>query len=244
MELVLTREEREDLLENVWNVPRSEISMAVRSILRLKNQRRTTVTNLGSSTKFEEVIESAGRKCKRVLSFQRRTSVKAAQLAKEHLAAEAQRNAIWEKLVQDSDHLGEKAAANNRTQKRSRVRERTTDNSIRSAPAELHLTQRRANPYEVSRNEERFDLFSDGREMEKDESLPVLAGTNDVTFHDNIFEPSWQYDAIRHSEGEHARGAVQDIDGAKSPNKKKKKKKTKKGNKGTKTNKMRSASLP
>ena len=163
MELVLTREEREDLLENVWNVPRSEISRAVRSILRLKNQRRTTVPNLSSSTKFEEAIQSAGRKCKRAVSFQRRPSIKAAQLAKEHMAAEAQRKAIWDNLVKKSDHLGEKAAAINKAQKRPREQERSADNSIQSAPAALHVTQRRARPYEVSRNEEYFDRFGDRR---------------------------------------------------------------------------------
>ncbi|KAI2489260.1 hypothetical protein MHU86_25333 [Fragilaria crotonensis] len=246
MELVLTREEREDLLENVWNVPRSEISRAVRSILRLKNQRRTTVTNLSTSTKLEEVIESAGRKCKRAFSFQRRPSVKAAQLTKEHMAAEAQRKAIWDELVKNSDHLGEKAAAMNKTQKRPRALERSSDNSIQSAPAALHVTQRRARPSDVSRNEDPFDQFGDRRKLANDESQSVHAETNDAATFGNDFEPSWNYDAIRHSEGGNVMEAVKEIDASKSPKGKKKKKKSKKGSKEgkeTKTKKKRSASL-
>ena len=260
--MVLTREERENLLENVWNVPRSEICTAVRSTLKLKNQRRTTVTNLSSSTKFEEVLESAGRKCKRAISFQRRPSAQAAQLTKEHLAAEAQRKAIWEKLVESSDHLGQKVE----TVKRPRAQERAADNSIHSAPAVLSFHHKKAHQHDERFNEQGFKRFIEGKKSEKEECPPVLARERDKLISDNDFEPSWNPDAsqIRQYErgglnenlaGQDAdasqirqydRGGVnenlagQDADAGQSPGKKKKKK-GKKGKKGSK--KKRSASL-
>ena len=48
-----------------WNTSRKEITESVRRNVRIKNQRRTTINNLGRATKFEEVMESASRKLKR-----------------------------------------------------------------------------------------------------------------------------------------------------------------------------------
>ena len=55
------------------------------------------------------------------------------------------------------------------------------------------------------------------------ESPPVMDRTNDAAIVGNDFEPSWNYHAIRHSEGGNVMEAAQDIDGAKSPKGKKKK---------------------
>lgn len=239
--MVLTREERENLLENVWNVPRSEICTAVRSTLRLKNQRRTTVTNLSASTKFEEVLESAGRKCKRVISFQRRPSVKAAQLTKEHLAAEAQRKAIWEKLIESSDHLGEAA---NGIQKRSAAQERSVDSSIHSAPAAFRSSRQTTHPTDQQIAEQESTRFGDRTEMAKGTLTPILAREDDAPILDKEFEPSWNPDAthIRHSERgrENVNGTGKVTDAGENLNQKKTKKKGKKGKKRRK--KKRSAS--
>lgn len=63
--LIMSRQERElMLLENGFS--RFEIADSVRKIIRTKNQRRQTVNNLPIA-RFEEAIESAGRKVKKML---------------------------------------------------------------------------------------------------------------------------------------------------------------------------------
>lgn len=63
--MVIPRRMREDMLCVEWNTSRKEITESVRRNVRIKNQRRTTINNLGRATKFEEVMESASRKLKR-----------------------------------------------------------------------------------------------------------------------------------------------------------------------------------
>jgi len=73
--LVLNRQNREELLAN-WDVPVSDIVEAIRGNVRVKNQRRQTVTNLGKAEKLEEAFESATRKLKNALLLRRRTEAK------------------------------------------------------------------------------------------------------------------------------------------------------------------------
>mmetsp|Transcript_25757 Transcript_25757/g.60387 ORF Transcript_25757/g.60387 Transcript_25757/m.60387 type:complete len:280 (-) Transcript_25757:271-1110(-) len=70
-EMVLTRSAREHLLRYEWDASRKEIIEAVRQNVRVKNQRRTTVNNLGKATKFEEAMESVTRKFKRLVKGQK-----------------------------------------------------------------------------------------------------------------------------------------------------------------------------
>jgi hypothetical protein len=98
LELILTREEREELLVNDWKIPLSDIAHAVRTTLKIKNQRRTTVTNLGKLTRLEEVMESAGRKCIRAFTLQRKPSTMAAMMIKQHFEAQAQRAKVLESV--------------------------------------------------------------------------------------------------------------------------------------------------
>ena len=71
-ELLLSHTDREQLLMNEWEIPRREIVAAITSTVKSKTQRSTTVTNLNNLPKLQEAIESAGRKCKRALFFQKR----------------------------------------------------------------------------------------------------------------------------------------------------------------------------
>lgn len=66
-ELMMPRGLREKILMKEWGFPRQEVAAAVRANIKQKNQRRRTVVNLGRTTKFEEIAESAGRKLKRKL---------------------------------------------------------------------------------------------------------------------------------------------------------------------------------
>jgi len=70
-EMILPRTAREDLLRYEWNTSRKEIIESVRRNVRVKNQRRTTINNLGKATKFEEAMESASRKLKRLVKGQK-----------------------------------------------------------------------------------------------------------------------------------------------------------------------------
>ena len=63
-ELVISREEREEMLEELGYKER-DIADAVRSNIRVKNQRRQTINNL-SVMPVEEIIEKASRKMKKV----------------------------------------------------------------------------------------------------------------------------------------------------------------------------------
>lgn len=69
--LVLNRQSREALLA-YWDVPVNEIVEAIRGNVRVKNQRRQTVTNLGKVEKLEEAFESAARKLKKTLLLRRK----------------------------------------------------------------------------------------------------------------------------------------------------------------------------
>jgi hypothetical protein len=99
-ELVVPRAERQELLLEDWKVYQSCITAAIRSNIQAKNQRRQTVNNLGKATKFEELTESFHRKFKRALKREKRPSIIAADLERQHLAAEAQREELWLEVSQ------------------------------------------------------------------------------------------------------------------------------------------------
>mmetsp|Transcript_50 Transcript_50/g.112 ORF Transcript_50/g.112 Transcript_50/m.112 type:complete len:286 (-) Transcript_50:324-1181(-) len=70
-EMVIPRRLREDMLRYEWNASRKDITESIRRNVRIKNQRRTTINNLGKATKFEEAMESASRKLKRFVRGQK-----------------------------------------------------------------------------------------------------------------------------------------------------------------------------
>jgi len=70
--LIISREEREALLLN-WGASFHDIIEAVRGNLKIKNQRRQTVTNLGKIERIEEAFESATSKLKSALMLRRST---------------------------------------------------------------------------------------------------------------------------------------------------------------------------
>jgi hypothetical protein len=77
--LILSREEREALLLN-WGASFHDIVEAVRGNLKVKNQRRQTVVNIGKIERIEEAFESATRKLKRALLLRRSTGDKVKRL--------------------------------------------------------------------------------------------------------------------------------------------------------------------
>mmetsp|Transcript_14837 Transcript_14837/g.34354 ORF Transcript_14837/g.34354 Transcript_14837/m.34354 type:complete len:644 (-) Transcript_14837:1758-3689(-) len=77
--LILNREAREAVLLS-WGASFHDIVEAVRSNLKIKNQRRQTVTNLGKVERIEEAFESATRKLKSALMLRRSTGNKVKRL--------------------------------------------------------------------------------------------------------------------------------------------------------------------
>jgi hypothetical protein len=70
------------MLRREWNVTQSQIANAVRNNIKVKNQRRATVNNLGKAAKFEEMLERTQRTLKRGLLFQKSTTQQAHELSK------------------------------------------------------------------------------------------------------------------------------------------------------------------
>lgn len=83
-EMVLPRDIRQSMLKKEWEVPQSQIAAAVRNNIKIKNQRRTTVNNLGKATKMEEMMENAGKKVMRGLLFRKSTSKQLAELDEQY----------------------------------------------------------------------------------------------------------------------------------------------------------------
>jgi hypothetical protein len=69
-QLILTRKAREKLLLE-WGANSHEIIDAIRTNVRVKNQRRRTVNTIGTYDRWEEVEEKAKHKIKRTLLLQK-----------------------------------------------------------------------------------------------------------------------------------------------------------------------------
>jgi hypothetical protein len=73
-EMVLPRDIRQSMLKKEWDVSQGQIAAAVRANIKVKNQRRSTVNNLGKATRMEEMMESAGKKVFGGLMFKKSTN--------------------------------------------------------------------------------------------------------------------------------------------------------------------------
>ena len=91
MEMVLPRKLRSEMLKKDWAITQRQIAEAVRRNVKIKNQRRTTVNNLGKASKMEQVMESLNRKVKRTLLFQKSVSKQVKELESKHNEAQRMR---------------------------------------------------------------------------------------------------------------------------------------------------------
>mmetsp|Transcript_22850 Transcript_22850/g.64683 ORF Transcript_22850/g.64683 Transcript_22850/m.64683 type:complete len:154 (+) Transcript_22850:1147-1608(+) len=104
--MVLPRGIRQHMLKSVWEVRQGRIAASVRQVIRTKNQRKSTVTNLGKATKMEEVWESICRKLKRLLTFQKSVSAQVRDLEKSMTAAEKERAKHRMEIMMSEDDDG------------------------------------------------------------------------------------------------------------------------------------------
>ena len=88
MEMVLPRKLRSEMLKKDWAITQRQIAEAVRRNVKIKNQRRTTVNNLGKASKMEQMFESFARKVKRTLLFQKSVSKQVKELEAKHNEAQ------------------------------------------------------------------------------------------------------------------------------------------------------------
>jgi hypothetical protein len=91
-EMVLPRDVRQNMLKKEWDVSQGQIAAAVRSNIKIKNQRRSTVNNLGKAGKMEEIMESAGKNFMRGLMLKKSTSRQVEDLEKQYGEAEKRRS--------------------------------------------------------------------------------------------------------------------------------------------------------
>lgn len=78
--MVLPRDIRQSMLKKEWDVTQGQIAAAVRANIKIKNQRRSTVNNLGKADKIEEMMESAGKKVFRGLLMKKSSDREAEEL--------------------------------------------------------------------------------------------------------------------------------------------------------------------
>ena len=91
-EMAMPRRMREDMLRTEWNASRKEITEAIRQNVKVKNQRRTTINNLGKAEKYEEMMENASRKLNRFIRFQKSVKKQVKELQDEVEATERRRS--------------------------------------------------------------------------------------------------------------------------------------------------------
>lgn len=103
-EMVLPRKLRQDMLKREWDVPQRHIADAVRNNVKIKNQRKATVNNLGKATKVEEAMESAQRKFKRLLTFQKPVSRQVAALEEKLNEANRRRGQLRLELAMATEY--------------------------------------------------------------------------------------------------------------------------------------------
>jgi len=97
-EMVLPRDVRFTMLREEWLVTQSEISIAIRTNVKTKIQRRHTVNNLRKLTKLKEAMESAKRKVTRMMRMQSSMSRQVDQLTKHSMKAEEEKRKVWAQM--------------------------------------------------------------------------------------------------------------------------------------------------
>jgi hypothetical protein len=88
--MILPRDVRQSMLRKEWGITQSQIASAVRTNIKVKNQRRTTVNNLSKSSRVEEAFENATRKVMKGLLL-KNTNKELDKLEKQAKEAEKQR---------------------------------------------------------------------------------------------------------------------------------------------------------
>jgi len=125
MEMVLPRKLRSEMLKRDWQITQRQIAEAVRRNVKIKNQRRTTVNNLGKASKMEVVMESLNRKVKRTLMLQKSVSKQVKELEVKHNEAQRLRKQRILEVQMADEYEAETHSSISRELKDSVVDEKT-----------------------------------------------------------------------------------------------------------------------
>lgn len=98
--MILSRELRDNMLRNEWDVSRAEIASAIRDTIKIKNQRRQTVQNLNKD-KVEELLEGASKKIFRSLMFKSSTTQELDLLNQQYMAVQELRQQEMKMVQQE-----------------------------------------------------------------------------------------------------------------------------------------------
>ena len=173
--IVLTRSEREEILLN-WGISFDDIIDSIRMNIRVKNQRRQTVTNLGKIEKLEEAFESATRKIKRALLLRRRTGEKVKRLQEQAEVAKkvhSPSSSVEEELKADQIYR-EDSQANGEAGEEERRNQISLPDFRKKGPPEMKLARSTSSLSDVDELHTSISGFSLGnsttasaREMER-----------------------------------------------------------------------------
>jgi hypothetical protein len=109
--MILPREVRHQMLRSEWDVSQAQIASAIRNNIKVKNQRRATVNNLGKAEKMEEFFESAGSKLKRGIMLKKSSTKQALELdAMFENASRARNQAKVESMTADMEEEDDQSA--------------------------------------------------------------------------------------------------------------------------------------
>lgn len=103
-QMILPRSVRVGMLRKEWGVSNQDIVEAVRLGVRTKNQRRTTLGNLGRTEKVEELIEGATKQLLKTLFLRKGSSKKAYELEKEIQRVDDQRAQVVLEQTMEGDY--------------------------------------------------------------------------------------------------------------------------------------------
>lgn len=205
--MVLSREEREALLLN-WGASFHDIIEAVRSNIKIKNQRRQTVTNLGKVERIEEAFESATRKLKSALMLRRSTGNKVRRLQEQANLAQSALTSL--KIAEDralSEIRGtrRRVLISDNKRKNEELKKITINSSfspdpvdgLRSSPEEDDLVSKgfSLGNNSVTQSELEIERFYRELELEMfgDEELPSMVGQTLEVPVENNFDSNENY---------------------------------------------------
>jgi hypothetical protein len=94
-EMILPRSVRQEMLRKEWNITQAQIASSVRNNVKIKNQRRMTISNLGKASVVEERMESISRGLKRGLFLRKSTDKQVRELEAKVDEAERMRAKLY-----------------------------------------------------------------------------------------------------------------------------------------------------
>jgi hypothetical protein len=112
-EMIMTRNERHRLLSKEWDITQNQMAAAIRTVFRIKCQRRVTFNRCcGSAEKFDEFVENASRSLRKIFLGQS-TSIQVAELDRQYQKAQRLRLQLWKEEIAAQKEVNPKDEVDN-----------------------------------------------------------------------------------------------------------------------------------